>query len=327
MFFANGKYDYFIMVGPGSDYGDQMWKDLSKLDNCFYSNNVLKATNSFVKLLHHIHFSFAINKILPLPFKSIWNNKYFLSTVDFNQNKRFCVILTDVSACRIGVKYLKKISRKPNVDLVLVNVNVFQSKKTLLAKRLCFFNKVFTFDKRDADEYGFILYEKFYSSEAFTPPTNNAFLYDAVFVGRSKGRAKLLSEIADKMVANGLKPCFYVVGVKKKEQFSKNVIYNKKIDYDRVLALSKLSKCIVEVVANNQEGFTLRFVEAVCLNKLLMTNNQNVVKDPFYKSGNIKVFSNANDFDVSFIRNKIVSSYNYNNEFSPIHFVEELCKQ
>lgn len=325
MILSNNKYDYFVMVGPGSDYGNQMWKDVATIDNCLYSNNVLNTNNSFIRFLHHAHFSFAINKTFPLPFKCIWNRKYYLSTISFDNNKKYCVILTDISACRMSVSYLKKLSQKPNVDMVLVNVNVFDNKKSLLSKRISLFDKIYSFDKNDCQKYGFIHYARFYSYNQLSLHCQNE-IYDALFVGYSKGRDKLLSNIADKIVSHGLKPCFYIVDVKKKDCVSKNVIYNKKINYEKVLSLSNQSKCLIEVISNNQEGSTLRFVEAVCLNKLLMTNNQNIKNDPFYKSGNISVFTNLNDFDVSFLKSKKVLPYNYNGEFSPINFLKELCK-
>lgn len=320
------KYDYFVMVGPGSDYGHQMWKDLSTITNCFYSDNVLVNKNAFLKFLHHLHFSFAINKWISLPFQSIWDKAHFISSIPFDCKKRYCVIFTDISACRTSMKLLKKLHSKQNVDLILVNVNVFASKAKILNKRMALFDKIYSFDRGDCEKYNWLFYSKFYSSDNCVKNSNDELLYDALFVGHSKGRAKILSLIADKIAGQGLKPCFYIAGVKRKEQTSHNVVYNKKIDYDKVLYLAKRSKCIIEMLAKGQEGTTLRYVEAVCLNKLFMTNNTAVLNEKYFESGNIALFNNENDFDVSFLKRKSISNYNYNNEFSPIHFIEELCK-
>ena len=312
------------MIGPGSDYGDQMWKDLTTIDNCLYNNGVLKECKPFKSFLHHLHFSFLLNRYFTLPFQNIWDNSYFLSNLSFEKNKRYCIIFTDVSACRTGISFIRKLSSKENVDLILINVNVFNSKKRLLLKRLPFFTKIYTFDISDSKEYSFLYYPKFYSVYGLDTKDASDYAYDALFVGSSKGRALVLSKIADKMVQDGLRPCFYITGTKKSERISKNVIYNKRIDYDKVISLLKKSKCVVELLAENQKGSTLRYVEAVCFNKLLLTNNVDAVHDMYFQSGNVQIFNNESDFSTSFIKDSAISPYNYEGEYSPIHFLNEL---
>ena len=84
------------------------------------------------------------------------------------------------------------------------------------------------------------------------------------------------------------------------------------------------SNCIVEVMDGAQEGVTLRTMEAICYNKKLLTNNQSIKDTPYYKSGNIQVFTDPDKIDVDFVKDRTDVNYHYRGEFSPIHLLEHI---
>ena len=47
--------------------------------------------------------------------------------------------------------------------MVLVNVNIVKKKKKLIDKRLHCFSKIFSFDKDDCSQYGYIFHPTIYS--------------------------------------------------------------------------------------------------------------------------------------------------------------------
>ena len=50
-------FDQYILVAPGSDYGNIMWQDIGLLDKAIMLENPLKSNNKLIRLIHHVHFS------------------------------------------------------------------------------------------------------------------------------------------------------------------------------------------------------------------------------------------------------------------------------
>ncbi|MCR5478292.1 MAG: hypothetical protein K6F27_00345 [Ruminococcus sp.] len=315
-------FDEYVFVSPGSDYGNAMWSDLRNRNNCVYVDRIIDSTNKIVNIAHHAHFSFRINQMVTMPFKSIWQRKYSLQRVNFNNNKRYCIILTDVSACRIDVEYLKKLSRKPNVSLILVFVNVVSKKKPLTDCRLKYFDRVFSFDKLDCEKYGFIYHPTIYSV-----PTRADGLgrkSDAFFVGSyTPKRYDSLIRLYRKMKRAGLRTDFHIVGVPSTEKRINGIKY-KSLEYEEILKRIQYTDCIIEIMNNGQVGHTLRAMEAICLNKKLLTDNRTVKDLEYYNKGYIRYCNPIDSCDTDFLKNREIIDYNYRGEFSPNRLIEHI---
>lgn len=314
------KYDEYILIAPGSDYGRAMWSDIGELENGSVLEKAIASENRLVNLLHHIHFSFALNSRVQLPFQNVWKNAYALSKIHLQPSKKYCIIYTDVSAGRTDRKYLSDLQKKGNVDTVLVMVNTMVHRKDVLKSRLLFFDYIFSFDQNDCEKYGFIYHPTNYSSVAMM--SNEKTEVDAFYVGVSKGRQEKLEDIFARLKKGGAKCSFYISRVKKKNV--PEIHYNEWLSYKQVLECIKRANCIVEVMEGQQTGVTLRTMEAICYNKRLLTNNRSVRELPFFKTGYIQFFENVSDIDPDFVKDKSVVDYGYNNEFSPVHLIEHI---
>ena len=317
-------FDENILVAPGSDYGHVMWSDIDRLENGVILENALKPTNKLLSLLHHIHFSFTINRKIQMPFQRIWKSLYSLEEIHLDPSKRYCVIYTDVSAARTDCKYLAEKQKAKNITMVLVMVNTMARRGALIEKRRQYFSQVYSFDRKDCETYGFIYHPTNYS--IVTIDESYEVTQDAFFVGVSKGRARTLESIYERLQAGGVKANFYISGIKAFERKKQGIHYNQWLSYKQVLDNIKKSNCIVEVMDGLQEGVTLRTMEAICYNKKLLTNNQSIKDTRYYKSGNIQVFKNTEDIDVNFLKRKSEVDYHYCGEFSPVHLLEHINK-
>lgn len=315
-------FDEYILVAPGSDYGRAMWSDIALLDNGKILGNALKPVNKFLSVLHHMHFSFVINRRIKLPFQHVWKHLYSVEGITFDEKKRYCIIYTDVSAARTDHKYLKNLSNQSNITMVLVMVNTMARRDFLLKERIPLFSMIFSFDEEDSREYGFIYHPTNYSMMEISH--NKEIRADAFFVGVSKGRASTLASIYLKLIHAGAKAEFFIADVKKGETRYKGIHYNKWLTYQDVLQKISECNCVVEVMDGNQKGVTLRTMEAICYNKKLLTNNQLMKQSKYYKSGNIQVFSSLDNIDVEFIKDRGPVNYGYDGEFSPIHLLEHI---
>lgn len=111
---------------------------------------------------------------------------------------------------------------------------------------------------------------------------------------------------------------FYFVGVSdEQKKYSDSIKYNQFLKYEDVLKFTISSNCLLEIVNENQEGNTLRFKEAVCYNKKLLTNNKNVIKSKYYDPKFIHVFSDVNNIDTKWLQEKVDVDYSYCGDFSP----------
>ena len=104
------------------------------------------------------------------------------------------------------------------------------------------------------------------------------------------------------------------------------IIYNKRIPYSEVVEKNKASNCILEIISSGQSGASLRYYEAVCYNKKLLTNNKNVVNLPFYNPDYIHVFEKPEDIDWDWVKERIQVDYHYDGRFSPTHLIDKIIE-
>ena len=318
-------FDEVYVVGPGSDYGNAMWSDIDKLSNGHEFDYAIASDNKILRLLHHIHFSFTLNKKIDLPFQKIWKRSYALESIRFSDNKQYFVLLPDVSACRIDKSYLNYLQSKKNICLVLFIVNIMQRKTRLVLDRVGYFDYVFTFSKIDADNYGFIYHDSVYSKQK----TNKKIIVknDAFFAGAySEKRLELLREIVKKMQDNGLNSKFHINGVQKSFMRKDGIVYNHPLSYREVLYNTIASNCIIEILgAESDCGFTMRTAEALCYNKKLITNNSSIRFSKYYDPNKILIFNSINDIAIDFIEDRTAIDYGYKGDYSPLRLIEEDC--
>lgn len=320
--YVSEEFDEYILIAPGSDYGQAMWSDINLLENGKVLENTLRCSNKLLCILHHIHFSFFINSFVKLPLQFLWRNQYSLESVKLDDKKKYSIIYTDISAGRTDIKYLSKLSLLKNVTLVLIIVNTMKRREKILKSRLKFFAYVFTFDKKDAEQYKFFYHPANYSMHPMEREMNP--ITDAFFVGISKGRGEKLGEVFERLTDMGLKANFFISGVKKGEKRYQGIHYNQWLEYKEVLKHIRETNCIVEIMEGKQEGLTLRAMEAICYNKRLLTNNKSIQAFPFYKSGYIQIFDEPKDIDINFVQDKKLVDYHYRGEFSPLHLIEHI---
>lgn len=136
--------------------------------------------------------------------------------------------------------------------------------------------KLYTFDEKDVLEYNIEYNTTIYSKYIFLE--NKELEYDIYFVGKEKGRYKIIKELEDNFNTYDLK--FY------------NYIITKENNLPRVSAEDNLnniskSKAILDILQEGQSGLTLRVLESIFLKKKLISNNQALVDYEFYNPNNM----------------------------------------
>lgn len=221
---------------------------------------------------------------------------------------------------------LEKIKRNdPQVKMGLLFVDpVFapQAANALeFSQNTALFDAIYTFDKEDAEKYGFRHVDTPYSRQR---GKKKEVKYDLYFCGSVKGRAGLLKEINDRL--NGKVTCRWDVfsnrSTKQDEiETIKTFVQCKTsaevLPYSEVLERSMKANCILDIVQDGQNGNTIRYYEAICNNKKLLTNNRTVLSDKYYDKRYIQHFSDAKQIDVNWIKEPCEVDFGYQGEFSP----------
>lgn len=288
----------------------------------------------FYNAIRKIFLSRKINSIINLPFSCRFLE---ISKYKFKNTEEYFIIAFAESFKTYDYYLFNKLNKKKNIHLIAVFLDSMNAHTPIVEKQKRLLKKVkwdyvFSFDKNDCNEYGFeYLEEKYYSNNGKNLPKE--IENDIYFIGRVKpGRKKEIIDIYNYLNKNGIKADFNFVFIDDKiekvftdEELNNGIhYYNYFIKYNDILKKVSKSKCILEYNTTGQTSQSLRYFEAVTLNKKLLTNNQNVKRLNFYNEKYMKIFNNIYEIDIDWLKNDMNIDYGYNNEFSPIGLIDML---
>ena len=333
------EYKYFLIY-PETHKHLGLFQDLSNNTNVemIVAQQKMPRTK-LLKAIKRLHVSWTINKHIPLPFKSIWYKKI---TIDIPQSQKCCVIVVDGALKMLKIGYLNSLFKKKNVRGVLVLVNSMdaQSIAILETKKMIpkvNWDDVYTFDCEDSKKYNYknlgCCYYSMHDVEKIKKSYSNIPNSDVYFTGTIKGgREQLIMSVFEKLNTANVNCNFNIMitGTRRlKQNMHSDIIRYYSggwIPYEEVLANVINSDVILEVLQEGQSGPSLRYYEAICYNKRLLTNNPNIVNFPYYDERFMRIFNNADDVDVQWIKNKQFVDYGYKGEFSPIGLLGTVIK-
>ena len=134
--------------------------------------------------------------------------------------------------------------------------------------------EIWSFDPKDCQKYNLKFNTTFYFKNLVLPVMD--IVYDVVFVGMDKGRKELLNKIYGRMVGMEIKTVFHIIHDIKNQ-----------ISYASYLKIVAASKVILDIVPKGQSGLTIRTMESLFFGKKLITSNESIVDQKFYKKQNI----------------------------------------
>jgi len=314
------KMKKYIFFNSGTKAGETLFNDFYHFENTQMFSSAVDIKNKFLKTLYKIHNSYRINRKFKLPFRNIWKKRYNLEKIDFNSGDEYFIGFTNASVVKYTIKYLNRLAEKPNVSLFLICLDSCVDKLLFPLEYLkkVNFKKIFCFEEKTAKEYNLEFCMSYYSK---LPVQTKETQTDLVFVGASKGRKDFLLKLHDYFSDNGVKSYFkiYDTGEKPNEIF-----FNQKMEYQSIVNFTNASNCILEVVQQGQSGRTLRYYEAICYNKKLLTNNKEIFNLPYFNPQYMKYFETVDDIDVEWVKEKEDINYAYKGEFSPIELLKKM---
>ena len=295
----------FVIYMPSYEPARRLFDDFLNSNKLTVKYDLIP--NVIKKLFRH-HIS---GKLSWMPFKSFWRFiiKHFNPESDPDLIRLF--IGSDYANNVIKTKF---ISRCKNV-LFLLDINSARKLDIKLVKK--YFDLIYIFDKKESEKLGVNYYPL---------PFSKGVVSDIAFVGQDKGRLSELISLYDFLDQNDVKCAFYIIGVEKDKQvYREGIIYGDYLDSIASLFYIINTKCVLEIKLDGVTSYSDRVQKAISYNKKILTNNPYVRESPFYRSDMIQVYDSINNIDVEFIKENLYSkSYNYIDEFSPFHFLEQI---
>lgn len=161
-------------------------------------------------------------------------------------------------------------------------------------KNIHYFDKVFTFNKLDAEKYGFFYRPNFYTNEYLYAGQKKTI--DIFYKGtaRDMKRSVILKKIIDELNELNLdislfskggyiKNCFRVVDA----EFFRNHCNAIRLSNQTIAEKSKNAKALIDINFENQNGIGLRPIQALASQSKIITTNPNILNYEIYHPNNI----------------------------------------
>ena len=132
---------------------------------------------------------------------------------------------------------------------------------------------------------------------------------DMMFLGFLKDREEKLVKLHSSFIKAGLNPRFVIVA-SETQKYSFFEYRENYVSYSEYLEMLSKSRAILDISQDNQDGYSMRVMEAIFLNKKLITTNIAVKNSMFYDPHNILII---NLDDVNFHELSVF----YTKEFHP----------
>jgi len=159
---------------------------------------------------------------------------------------------------------------------------------------LPYFDRVLSFDRRDCLEHSGIIFRPlFYRDATISQARPSPIAYDLTFIGwLHSDRFGRLLEIENELSARGLRVYFYLyTGVGTYLRYfvrgKHKLLHFRKLPFDQVTKIVGASKCVLDLPHPDQNGLTIRSIEAVGMRRKLVTTNSDIVNYDFFDRRNI----------------------------------------
>lgn len=213
-----------------------------------------------------------------LSFESLWYEDWK------KEIKQYNTII--VSALNLNCKILSYIKNKnPKCRLIVWYWDTV-NEKNILSDKYKEFCEVWSFDKEDCKKYHMNLNSQFYYPLDIS---KSEIVYDAMFIGRDKGRTEQINEMCGLFQKKGLDIYTYIQDDKidRKWFLKKN---RREIEYEEVVSLVAKSRCIIDIPKKGQAGITMRVLESIFYSKKLITTDSDIKSYEFYNKKNIFIW-------------------------------------
>lgn len=322
-------HHFVFMKATSHELSNYMLHDLSKHPNVTVVRKILPFSGKINRLIGDGATRFLNVSIIQFCYSAFLFLLNPLRNVSIGSEPTF-LLFQNIASREVTAPYLNHFLKKyPNCTPVMLFTDPIDNYMSRYAKRLT--EKIpqflcITYDPADAKKYGYYHTMSVYSSCEII---SKEIVHDIYFSFTGMNRLDTVQAITDQFLKKQVNANIIIAGEPSHEQYIKEntrgiQFLKSRKTYKEVLEDVSASNCLLEVLQEGHSGVTLRYYEAICYNKKLLTNNKNVVNLPFYNPDYIKIFETPDDIDCEWIKKHEPVSYGYHDEFSPVHLLDEI---
>lgn len=318
-YYLNNEYKFVVVQPSYGNVYDYCYNDIKDFDNIDLLRNYIEFNSNILKKIYWKHFS---NKHW-IPFRKIWNKKYYKNK--FNKNDKVIFIIPPTARiAKLGA--LKNLRKRYPKSYIIYHMTDIVKKDEYLINNLDILNEIdllFSFDFNDCKEYNAEYFPLIYSAPKVLDSLEEDI--DVYFCGKAKNRFDTIMKVFYMLKEKGVKCLFFINGVElDKRVEEEGLIYlDKFMSYEQNLEYVKKAKCLLEIMQEGGNGYTLRTCEAIAYNKKIISNNRALINADFFNDNMILVFNNIEDIDIEFLKKEKVY-YENRNIFSPLKLLEKV---
>ncbi|MGC4235761.1 MAG: hypothetical protein QM594_22490 [Niabella sp.] len=271
-----------------------------------YSDRIAEELKRQGALVDQLYYGYIPSFVMQI-IHNIVNNKFYQRLLLFYhekklnsvyKGKKYDIILV-INGKNMPLQLLEQVKKvSPNAEFILYiwddMANVRHPDNFLR-----FFNKVFTYNPFDAEEYHLIYRPFFYSEYVLKNKTS-----DLAFVGMlQSNRLKLLDEIKKQnpgATFNNYIFSHFLSFVKRFSAFKTKIkeVHFKRASYKKYIDILSTAKAVIEIPHVLQKNITTRAIEALGTRTKLITTAATIKNFDFYNEDNVFILSNDNISDI-----------------------------
>jgi len=194
-----------------------------------------------------------------------------------------------------------------------------------------YFHSIYTFDNNDSKQYKLKLRPLFYRSNFLESKTQKK-IYDITFIGWAHSdRIKYLLKLRNYLIKYNKTFCFKILTgrfmylsllLKKKiTNKDRDIFIFKNLNYDKYRKILCKSKSVLDIHHPNQNGLTIRTIEAFASGCFLYTTNENIKN---YNDISTELYECINRDDIFMVRDDYPLNINLSEYYSIDHFLNDL---
>jgi len=246
-----------------------------------------------------------------------YNRAYSRSILKKTRNRQYDYVLV-IQGFQMPDEFYIELRRR-NPKAIFLNYHWDAVTKTIYGNSLLdivpFFDKVYSFDRKDCETYEELHYLPLFYTEEYEKLRKDSSSVlqdiDLLFIGGvcKYRRYQYIKDIEKICFEQGIRfvpylhVCrrYYWRSMLKGRKLSD--VHFKPLSRKEIVELYRRSKTILDSPCHIETGINMRIFEALGAGKKLITTNSNIAKEPFYDEENISIIDPDNlSLDVDFIR-------------------------
>lgn len=190
---------------------------------------------------------------------------------------------------------------------------------------------IYSHDSYDCKKYDLRFFYGFMPTKqkVFSYP-NEKEAYDMCFVGRDKGRYSPIKELYKSLSMEGIRCRFYILTDKVPEdQCDKEICETRRLSFMETLSIESSAAILLDYtfVAGGEQGFTLRVMDAVGMEKKIISNNKSLKAALVWNNNNITLVNSLDDITPLLVKTLLAESkcdFVNREIFSPIRVLKDI---